>query len=96
VHGFSDHINCYNELFSRLMAHGIQIFAWDQRGWGRSVMKQSEKGLTGGTTRVLADVAAFIEDKMPSKVPIFVMGHSAGGGTLLTLAAEPQYEKLVA
>ncbi|KAL6799261.1 alpha/beta-hydrolase [Trichoderma sp. SZMC 28013] len=95
VHGFSDHINCYNELFSRLTAHGIQIFAWDQRGWGRSVTRSSEKGLTGGTTRVLADVAAFIGDKLPSELPVFVMGHSAGGGTILTLAAEPQYKNLV-
>ncbi|EQL01004.1 Alpha/beta hydrolase [Ophiocordyceps sinensis CO18] len=39
VHGFSEHINRYNDFFPALAAQGIQVFAWDQRGWGRSVTK---------------------------------------------------------
>ncbi|KAM0456429.1 hypothetical protein ACHAO4_003453 [Trichoderma viride] len=95
VHGFSEHINRYNDFFPKLAEHGIQVFAWDQRGWGRSVTKPAEKGLTGPTARVVADVAAFIQDKLPSDVPVFVMGHSMGGGEVLTLAGDAQYKQLV-
>lgn len=96
MHGFSEHINRYNDFFPLLTAHGIQVLSWDQRGWGRSTTKPSERGLTGPTTRVIADVAAFIRDKLPSDVPVFVMGHSMGGGEVLTLAGDPSYEDVVA
>ncbi|TDZ28341.1 putative monoglyceride lipase [Colletotrichum spinosum] len=96
VHGFSDHIGRYDELFPNLAGRGIQVYSWDQRGWGRSVTKPAERGLTGPTSRVLSDVAAFIRDKLPSpQAPVFVMGHSMGGGQVLALASDPQYDELV-
>ncbi|GKT48862.1 putative mRNA-splicing protein ubp10 [Colletotrichum spaethianum] len=104
VHGFSDHVGRYSEFFPYLAGRGIQVFSWDQRGWGRSAAKPADRGLTGPTSRVLADVAAFIRDKLsPSSsssadanVPVFVMGHSMGGGEVLALASDPQYNDLVA
>jgi acylglycerol lipase len=59
------------------------------------VTKPSQKGLTGPTAKVLDDVAAFIKDKLPSDVPVFVMGHSMGGAEVLTMMGESQYEDLV-
>jgi len=96
VHGYSEHINRYNDFFSRLASQGIQVFGWDQRGWGRSASKPSEWGLTGPTTQVVADVAAFVKDKLgPGDVPLFVMGHSMGGGEVCTLMGEEKYRDLV-
>ncbi|KAK2612906.1 hypothetical protein QQS21_001017 [Conoideocrella luteorostrata] len=100
VHGFSEHINRYNDFFPQLAENGIQVFGWDQRGWGRSVTKPAQKGLTGPTSQVIADVAAFVKDKLPHKqdvssVPVFIMGHSMGGGEILTLAGDAQYADLV-
>lgn len=95
VHGFSEHINCYNNFFPELALNSIQVFGWDQRGWGRSVTKPSERGLTGPTSQVVAEVATFIQKQLPADVPVFVMGHSMGGGEVLTLAGDAQYEKLV-
>lgn len=95
MHGFSEHINRYNDFFPEIASQGIQVLAWDQRGWGRSVTKPAEKGLTGATPQVIADVAAFIKDKLPADVPVFVMGHSMGGGEILTLAGDPAYEAVV-
>ncbi|KAK1240649.1 hypothetical protein MKX07_004677 [Trichoderma sp. CBMAI-0711] len=103
VHGFSEHINRYNAFFSTLAAHGIQVFSWDQRGWGRSATRPADRGLTGPTSRVVADVAAFIQDKLlqassseSDATPVFVMGHSMGGGEVLTLAGDTQHRQLVA
>jgi acylglycerol lipase len=95
VHGFSEHINRYNAFFTTLASSGIQVFAWDQRGWGRSAPTKSDWGLTGTTTVVVGDVAAFIKDKISGDVPLFVMGHSMGGGEVATLMGDPEYKELV-
>ncbi|KAK5662810.1 hypothetical protein OQA88_6220 [Cercophora sp. LCS_1] len=96
VHGYSDHVNRYNPFFNWLAARGIAVHGFDQRGWGRSVTKPAEKGLTGPTSRVLADIAAFIELHLPKSStdpPIFVMGHSMGGGEVLTFLSDDTYQK---
>ncbi|OCK87988.1 alpha/beta-hydrolase [Cenococcum geophilum 1.58] len=62
--------------------------SFDQRGWGRSVHKPSEKGLTGPTTRVLADITSFLSTAIPCSVPLFLMGHSMGGAEVLCYAAQ--------
>ncbi|MBE3043492.1 alpha/beta fold hydrolase [Candidatus Bathyarchaeota archaeon] len=95
IHGFSDHINRYNDFFPHLAAAGIQIHGFDQRGWGRSVRDASHRGLTGPTALVLSDIAAFIASHLPSPVPVFIMGHSMGGGEALALACAPEYAELV-
>ncbi|KAJ9289737.1 hypothetical protein DTO021C3_2808 [Paecilomyces variotii] len=59
-HGFSDHCNAYYEFFPTLADRGIEVRAVDQRGWGRSVTQPSERGLTGPTTLVLADMHSFL------------------------------------
>lgn len=92
IHGFSDHINRYNELMTYLSSRGIAVHGFDQRGWGRSVTRPAERGLTGPTSRVLADMAAFIRRHAPKSdttdPPLFVMGHSMGGGQVLRLMSD--------
>lgn len=103
IHGFSDHINRYNDVFTYLASRQIAVYSFDQRGWGRSATKPSERGLTGPTPRVLADMAAFIAQHTPkpdsSDPPLFVMGNSMGGGQVLTListeAVAAPYRELV-
>ncbi|KZM20502.1 Acylglycerol lipase [Ascochyta rabiei] len=88
IHGFSDHINTYGNFFPRLAAQGIEVYGFDQRGWGKSVTQASERGHTGPTARVLADMTSFIKSVLPSPVPVFLMGHSMGGGEVLCYAAQ--------
>ncbi|KAK7749751.1 hypothetical protein SLS53_000330 [Cytospora paraplurivora] len=99
VHGFSDHVGRYYDFFPSLARSGIAVYAFDQRGWGRSVRHPSEKGLTGPTAQVLSDIAAFFESVAapaePASAPLFVMGHSMGGGEVLALASTPEYEDRV-
>lgn len=41
-------------------------------------------------------MAAFVKDKLaPAGVPLFVMGHSMGGGEVCALMGDPKYEDLV-
>jgi len=59
------------------------------------VKKPSEKGNTGPTSLVLADLVEVIRSELPSEVPVFVMGHSMGGGEVLTLIGTPEYLDLM-
>lgn len=64
------------------------------------MQKPADRGLTGPTSQVLSDIAAFIthveEQIAPSPsstpLPLFVMGHSMGGGEVLAFASTPAYE----
>ncbi|KAL9605823.1 MAG: hypothetical protein Q9179_001009 [Wetmoreana sp. 5 TL-2023] len=87
IHGFSDHCNAYNDLFPMLAGRNILVHAFDQRGWGRSVTKISERGLTGTTSQVLDDITSVLKSQLPTSVPMFLMGHSMGGGEVLHYAA---------
>jgi acylglycerol lipase len=57
------------------------------RGWGRSVHNKHERGLTGPTTRVLADITSMLRTLLPTPVPLFLMGHSMGGAEILHYAS---------
>lgn len=58
------------------------------RGWGRSVTKPSQRGHTGSTDQVLDDITSFMKSLIPSPVPLFLMGHSMGGGEVLCYASQ--------
>ncbi|KAI1262128.1 hydrolase [Xylariaceae sp. FL1019] len=94
IHGFSDHMDRYLGFFPYLAERGIAVYGFDQRGWGRSAPKHEDKGKTGPTTRVLADMVTFINTQLPSEVPVFILGHSMGGGQALTLASTPEHEDI--
>ncbi|KAI0834191.1 hydrolase [Hypoxylon sp. FL0890] len=98
IHGFSDHIDRYDDFFPTLARRGIAVHGFDQRGWGKSVRKPADKGRSGPTATVLADIAAFVREKALSDndgVPVFVLGHSMGGGEVLTFASTPQYDDII-
>ena len=89
LHGFSDHYDLQYSLFPTLMSKGIEVVAFDQRGYGRSVKgNKASRGKSGSTSVVLTDITSVIEAYLPHiKVPIFLMGHSMGGAETLYYAA---------
>ena len=96
MHGFSDHCNAYYDLFPYLATRGIVVNAFDQRGWGRSAPEKRQRGDSGPTSTVLADIRSFLNhitaSSLPSttgqgsETPLFLMGHSMGGGEILFLS----------
>lgn len=92
LHGFSDHANRYASFFPLLSASSLAIHTFDQRGWGRSVTLPKERGLTGRTPQVMADITTFLTSHLPSPVPTFLMGHSMGGQETLYWAATAPLE----
>ncbi|PIL32215.1 hypothetical protein GSI_05460 [Ganoderma sinense ZZ0214-1] len=94
VHGFGDHITRYEDIHPRFAAHGITVFAYDMRGFGRTALDEEHRSadeLYGKTSRPteLGDLDWWVNHvaKTYPDVPIFVMGHSAGGGMVLAFGA---------
>ena len=84
VHGFADHISRYEDVHPRFAAHGITVFAYDMRGFGRTTLDEEHRSadeLYGKTSRPteLGDLDWWVNHvaKTYPDVPIFVMGHSA-------------------
>ncbi|KAJ5231031.1 hypothetical protein N7489_011739 [Penicillium chrysogenum] len=91
IHGFSDHCNAYHDLFPTLASAGVEVRSFDQRGWGRSVKQTSDRGNSGPTSQVLSDIHSFLQS-LPSRpdLPLFLMGHSMGGGEVLNYIFHPE------
>ncbi|TPX15177.1 uncharacterized protein E0L32_004735 [Thyridium curvatum] len=95
VHGFSDHSGNYHEMAVWLAERGIAVHSFDQRGWGRNVKRSADRGLCGGTDKVMGEIAGFIRSHLPAapNCPVFVMGHSMGGGNVAWLCTDPALEE---
>ncbi|KAG8885156.1 hypothetical protein FRB97_001974 [Tulasnella sp. 331] len=96
VHGFQEHITRYDHVFTRFATTGkIDVFGYDQRGWGRTACDEANKtpssayGLTNRKHQ-LDDLEFFVEreaERVGPNRPIFVFGHSMGGGIVLSFGS---------
>ncbi|KAG8902827.1 hypothetical protein FRB99_004068 [Tulasnella sp. 403] len=92
VHGFQEHISRYDHVFQRVQAADISVFAFDQRGWGRTALDEEHKSPSssyGLTTRPqqLADLEFFVnraKEEIGKEVPLFLWGQSMGGALVLS------------
>jgi alpha-beta hydrolase superfamily lysophospholipase len=82
VHGLGDHSGRYMNLVNPLVAHGYAIYAFDNRGHGRSA---GQRGHAQSFSDLRYDLALFqqlIKEREKER-PLFIMGHSLGGLTVL-------------
>ena len=88
IHGMAEHSQRYERLAQKLNAEGFEVWAADQRGYGRTADKSvnilAKGGLLGhcydgdGFSRVTADIDIInrvIRQKKPG-IPIYLLGHS--------------------
>jgi len=89
VHGMAEYALRYRFLAEILTEAGIEVWAADQRGHGKTacldINKPDKGGLLGhcadgnGFTRVTADIHAINEEiRKTRKAPLFLLGHSWG------------------
>ncbi|KAL9712084.1 hypothetical protein Ac2012v2_005160 [Leucoagaricus gongylophorus] len=90
IHGFAEHVGRYTHFHSLFTLQGISVFAIDQRGFGltgQDVEKRSKGSAYGKTSwkEQMHDIAWSIERARETfkSVPVFLMGHSMGGGQVL-------------
>lgn len=80
IHGFMEHISRYDHVYSRYAEAGIEVFAFDQRGFGETAAKTKTQGQTSWP-QALEDIDFFIKNEASLvSTKVFLMGHSMGGG----------------
>lgn len=79
VHGLGEHSGRYLNLVNELVAHGYAVYAFDNRGHGRS---PGQRGFVRRFAQFRGDLESFVQqmDKPEQLIrPLFLMGHSLGG-----------------
>jgi acylglycerol lipase len=78
VHGFKSHGGYYSWVAEQLVASGLAVYALDLRGRGQSA---GERFFVDRFTDYVADVGTLVARARAREegVPLFLLGHSAGG-----------------
>jgi alpha-beta hydrolase superfamily lysophospholipase len=87
IHGSSGSSASVHALADALAARGVETFAIDIRGHGASGAR-GDIGYVGQLEDDLADLVAVVRKTNPA-APLTLIGHSAGGGFALRVAASP-------
>lgn len=88
LHGMSDYSEAFDMPGPWWAEHGITVYAYDQRGFGRS----PNPGLWAGADLMRADLHDFVEAvraKYPG-LPVYALGESMGGAIVLSSLAASQ------
>jgi acylglycerol lipase len=89
VHGLNDHSGAFESTGEFLAARGFAVYAFDQRGFGRTV----QNGIWAGGDRMADDawqVVRLLRLRHPG-VPFYALGESMGGAVVLrALQRHPQ------
>ncbi len=90
-HGFNAHSGQYSWVAEQLVAAGYAVYALDHRGRGRS---EGERFFVESMMEYVDDLATFIGivKSREAGLPVFLLGHSAGGVVACTYALEHQAE----
>jgi pimeloyl-ACP methyl ester carboxylesterase len=87
VHGSSGSSPAVHALAEALAARGVETYAPDIRGHGGSGSR-GDIGFIGQLENDMADLVALVRKASPTE-PLTLLGHSAGGGFALRVAASP-------
>lgn len=98
VHGFGEYTRIQYRLMDYLSLNGYESFTFDQRGAGVT----SPGKLKGRTneSHTFKDLDHFIEKNLKETqamgIPLFLWGHSMGGGIILNYACQGKYKDAIA
>lgn len=91
VHGLGEHSSRYLHLVERLTGIGVSVFTFDGRGHGKSA-KGKPDAYFGSSEDYLKDIDALfgkVKSYAPG-LPVFIYGHSMGGGMVAAYALKYQ------
>lgn len=85
IHGFNDYRNAFAGVGAFLAAQGINVYAYDQRGFGAT----QRRGLWPGADTLRSDIHEVVEAlrKKHPGVPVYLLGDSMGGAVVITAVA---------
>jgi alpha-beta hydrolase superfamily lysophospholipase len=80
IHGMGEHSGRYRDLASYFCANGINVYAVDLFGHGKT---EGQRGHTGKMSDYLWQIDFIVGMIRQLKLPLFLYGHSMGGGLVL-------------
>lgn len=83
IHGLGEHAGRYEWLAEQVIEAGGEMFALDLRGHGLS---KGKRGHTPSYPQLLDDLQRFITHVQTPSRPLFLFGHSLGGGLAIQYA----------
>jgi alpha-beta hydrolase superfamily lysophospholipase len=83
VHGLGEHINRYNHWAGKFNKNGIGLFGVDLPGHGKSDGKRGNINSYSLTSEMLDLLLKEFKKTFPG-IPVFLYGHSLGGGIVLS------------
>jgi acylglycerol lipase len=91
VPGFNSHSGHYQWVAEQLVSHGLAVYAIDLRGRGKS---GGERFYVDNISDYVDDVATLVRAVKAREpgLPVFLLGHSAGGVVACTYAIDHQAE----
>lgn len=91
VHGFNSHSGQYLWAADQFAASGLAVYALDLQGRGRS---EGERYFVGKISDYVDDVETLVQTAKAENpgLPVFLLGHSAGGVTACVYALDHQAE----
>lgn len=86
VHGMNDYANAFRPMAEALAKQGVVVYAYDQRGFGRS----PGFGRWPGSPALRQDFLSAIAAARAARpgLPVFVVGHSMGAAVVLSALSE--------
>jgi len=91
-HGFGEHINRYCHVFEKFAEAGIEVYGYDQRGFGRTGKKNNNLGVTGGWGISCSDITDALRKQRKQGIPQFLMGHSMVSSLRVSLLENVWFE----
>jgi len=92
AHGIAEHIGRYGHFHPRLAESGIAVFAFDQRGFGRTAQDRNNKSRDSAIGKTswddqMADINWALNHVCSQfdRVPVFLMGQSMVSPSLFNL-----------
>jgi alpha-beta hydrolase superfamily lysophospholipase len=85
LHGMGDYANAFMEPGEQVGPTGIAIYAYDQRGFGRSPSRPFWAG-TASMVNDASDALTLLRARYPD-TPIYLLGNSMGGAVAIITAA---------
>lgn len=87
LHGFAEYGGAFYALAPHLSAAGYAVYAYDQRGFGRT----ASRGRWAGQARLVADARTALERlraRHPGR-PVYLLGHSMGAAVAMLAMTGP-------
>lgn len=100
-HGFSESVELYDKFLPFFALRGHRVIVYDQRGSGQTSPQHlyaltNEKYVLGDLDRLIETVVREAKTADAAPVPLFLWGHSMGGGIVLNYGVVGTYRELFA